>query len=188
MLTWHSPSYKESYNRVECSRSISMWKKVARTTIKEHLRASSSGSTWIHFLWLGMDFTCLFSRLIDSFNKPESLTTIKVCWTTTWQSLNHLFHRFSQWIDQPVCSEPMNQSINHAIGRYCSKKQNLNNYIRLFCRRWTCECVCDCFRRVHRRYWRNQHGMFVMLLCRELLVSLYIAIPWNLPTQERASH
>ena len=71
-----------------------------------------------------MDFTCLFSRLIDSFNKPESLTTIKVCWTTTWQSLNHLFHRFSQWIDQPVCSEPKNQSINHAIGRYCGKKQN----------------------------------------------------------------
>ena len=157
--------------------------------LQEQLKSASGPPVPEAFEFVASDWawiTRLFSRSFDSFNKPESLTTIKVCWTTTWQSLNHFFHRFSQWIDQTVCSEPMNQSIKHAIGRYWSK--NKINYIRLFCRRWTCECVCDCFCRVHRRYWRNQHGMFVMLLCRRLLVSFYIARPWNLPIQERASH
>ena len=157
--------------------------------LQEQLKSTSGPPVPEAFEFVASDWpwiTCLFSRSFDSFNRPESITTIKVCWTTIWQSLNHFLNRFSQWIDQPVCSEPMNQSIKHQSVDIVAK--NKINYIRLFCRRWTCECVCDCFRRVHRRYWRNQHGMFVMLLCRGLLVSLYIAIPWNLLTQERPSH
>ena len=91
MVTWHPPRFKDSYSRVECSRSISLKKKFTRTT---------NEPSGLRCLWLGMDYMSVFSFIWT------------VCWTTTWQSLNHFFHRFQvdQSISQSAVSQRTNQS------------------------------------------------------------------------------
>lgn len=128
---------------------------------------------------------CFLVRLIHSISQSQSLLSKYVEQQLDNRSITSSIVLVNESISQSAVSQWTNQSNMQSVD---IEAKNKINYIRLFCRRWTCECVCVCFRRVHRRYWRNQHGMFVMLLCRGLLVSLYIAIPWNLPTQERASH
>lgn len=135
--------------------------------------------------WAWILHVCFLVRLIHSISQSHSLLSKYVEQQLDNRSITCSIVLVNESISQSAVSQWTNQSIMQSIDIVAKNKIN---YICLFCRRWTCECVCDCFRRVHRRYWRNQHGMFVMLLCRGLLVSLYIAIPWNLPTQEHASH
>lgn len=50
--------------------------------LQEQLKSTSGPPVPEVFEFAAFDWawiTCLFSRSVDSFNKPESLTTIKVC-------------------------------------------------------------------------------------------------------------
>ena len=158
------------------------WQEQLKSTsgppVPEALEFVSSDWAWILHV-------CFLVWLIHSISQSHSLLSKYVEQQFDNRSITSSIVLVNESISQSAVSQWTNQSNMQSVDIVAKNKIN---YIRLFCRRWTCECVCDCFRRVHRRYWRNQHGMFVMLLCRGLLVSLYIAIPWNLPTQARASH
>ena len=113
--------------------------------------------------WAWILHVCLLVWLIHSISQSHSLLSKYVEQQLDNRSITCSIVLVNESISQSAVSQWTNQSIMQSVDIVAKNKIN---YIRLFCRRWTCECVCDCFRRVHRRYWRNQHGMFVMLLSR----------------------